>query len=392
MIDLLAEPYDRVTQLNWLYFCGICQLIPLKLWLNTAQGCNHQSICMPQLQPSLPGGVVHWVPEQLNMKAVTGACKYCLNHHMYADDTQMIEQTTIPGIPGTIMKLQSCIEATQEWCKSRRLQLNPAKTELIWFGSKANLKKMADLDLNLYIGADVIKPVSVVRDLGVFLDSELSMRHHINTVVRSCFFHLRRLKSVRRILGAEVTSGLVSAFVTTRLDYCNSVLAGLPQSKIDPLQRVQNAAARLVAGTGTRDHITPVLRSLHWLPIKFRIIYKLCVLMHLVRVGRSPAYLSDMMTSVADLPGRERLRSSSSFQYELPRLKLKFGERSFSFSGPKAWNSLPSNLQELTNTDTFKKLLKTHLFKLAFGELEWLCWCTIGHCRCNWRMKWRNVM
>ena len=84
--------------------------------------------------------------------------------------------------------------------------------------------------------------------------------------------------------------------------------------------------------------------------------------------------------------------SSSSFQYELPRLKLKFGERSFSFSGPKAWNSLPSNLQELTNTDTFKKLLKTHLFKLAFGELEWLCWCTIGHCRCNWGMKWRNVM
>ena len=116
--------------------------------------------------------------------------EYCLNHHMYADDTQMIEQTTVPGIPVTIMKLQSCIGATQEWCKSRRLQLNPAKTELIWFGSKANLKKMADLDLNLYIGADVIKPVSVVRDLGVFLDSELSMRHHINTVVRSCLFFI----------------------------------------------------------------------------------------------------------------------------------------------------------------------------------------------------------
>ena len=133
-------------------------------------------------------------------------------------------------------------------------------------------------------------------------------------------------------------------------------------------------------------------RAIHWLPIKFRIIYKLWVLMHLVRVGRSPAYLSDTMTSVADLPGRERLRSSSSFRNELPRFKIKFGERSFLFSGPKAWNSLPSNLQELTNTDTFKKLLKTHLFKHAFGELEWLCWCTIGHCKCNWRMKWRNVM
>ena len=119
-------------------------------------------------------------------------------------------------------------------------------------------------------------------------------------------------ESVRRILGRGVTLGLVSAFVTTRLDYCNSVLAGLPQASIDPLQRVQNAAARLVAGIGTRDHITPVLRSLHWLPIKLRI---LCVLLHQVHIGRSPAYLADMMTATADLPGRERLRSANSFRY-----------------------------------------------------------------------------
>ena len=114
----------------------------------------------------------------------------------------------------------------------------------------------------------------------------------------------------------------MSAFVTTRLDYCNSVLAGLPQATIDPLQRVQNAAARLVAGIETRDHITPVFRSLHWLPIKLRKQYKLCVLMHLVRVGRSPAYLTDMMTATADLPGGERLRSANSFRYETPKLKL----------------------------------------------------------------------
>ena len=110
----------------------------------------------------------------------------------------------------------------------------------------------------------------------------------------------------------------------------------------------------------------PVLRSLHWLPIKLRIQYKLYVLMHQVHIGRSPAYLADMMKATADLPGRERLRSANSFQYETPKLKLKFGERGFSYVGPKAWNSLPSNLQELMNTDTFKKQLKTHLFKLAY--------------------------
>ena len=74
----------------------------------------------------------------------------------------------------------------------------------------------------------------------------------------------------------------------------------------------------------------------------------------------------------ADLPGRERLRSANSFRYEIPKLKLKFDERGFSYAGPKTWNSLPSNLQELTNTDTFKKQLKTHLFKLAYDEYDFV--------------------
>ena len=88
--------------------------------------------------------------------------------------------------------------------------------------------------------------------------------------------------------------------------------------------------------------------------------------MHLVRIGRSPAYLADTMTATADLPGRERLLSANSFRYETSKLKLKFGERGFSYAGPKA--ELTSNFHELTNTDTFKKQLKTHLFKLAY---EW---------------------
>ena len=105
--------------------------------------------------------------------------------------------------------------------------------------------------------------------------------------------------------------------------------------------------------------------DLHWLPVKFRITFKLCVLMHLVHIGRAPAYLSDMVTATADLSSRGRLRSSNTFRYELPLLKRKFGERSFSYAGPKAWNDLPFALQELTDTCTFKKQLKTHLFTLA---------------------------
>ena len=159
---------------------------------------------------------------------------HLLENHMYADDTKLIEYTTASNIPNAIMKLQNCVESIHEWCRSRRLPLNPAKTELIWFGSKASLKKTVHLYLNLYIGADVIKPVGVVRDLWVFLDAELNMDQHVKTVVRSCFYHLRRLKSVRRILGREVTLCLVSQLMQDSLTYPISSSAKLTSIAVIP--------------------------------------------------------------------------------------------------------------------------------------------------------------
>ena len=119
------------------------------------------------------------------------------------------------------------------------------------------------MELALHVSSDVIKPVNVVHDLGVILDQALSMKQHINKVTSNCFFQIRRLKQVRRILGPKITTSLITAFITSRLDYCNSVLAGLPKSTIAPLQRVQNAAACLITGTGRRDHVTPALQKLH---------------------------------------------------------------------------------------------------------------------------------
>ena len=138
------------------------------------------------------------------------------------------------------------------------------------------------------MGDDVIQPVTVVRDLGVHLDAELTMKHHISRVVSSCFFQLRRLRQIRRSAGEEVIKRLVTALVLNRLDYCNAALAGLPGLTIRPLQCVQNTADRLITNTESRDHITPVLMRLHWLPIKTRIIYKLCLQMHLIHTNQRP--------------------------------------------------------------------------------------------------------
>ena len=175
---------------------------------------------------------------------------------------------------------------------------------------------MEGLHLSLRVGNDTIEPATVVRDLGVLLDSELSLKKHISKVASVCYFHLRRLKPIRRILGRQITTSLVNSFVPSRLDYCNSVWAGPPKSTIASLQRVHNAAARLTCGFDPHDHVTPALYELHRLPVEQRVTFKLCTLMHLIHTGFSPSYMSELVASTSSIASRSRLRSASSRHYE----------------------------------------------------------------------------
>jgi len=147
---------------------------------------------------------------------------FMLTYRLYADDTQLLRSSSIASIKPTVDRLQDCVTAIRQWCGSRRLQLNPAKTELIWFGSHANLQKIATTDHSLRVDENVIHSVDSVRDLGVVLDSELTLQCHVNKVASACYYHTRRLKQVCRLLGPNAASTLVSAFVLSRLDYCNA--------------------------------------------------------------------------------------------------------------------------------------------------------------------------
>ena len=150
----------------------------------------------------------------------------------------------------------------------------------------------------------VIKPSNSVRDFGVLPDNELTIRPHINKISSASFYHLRRLRQLRRLVDWAMRQRLVSAFVISRVDYCNSTLAVLPACALEPLQRVLHAAVRLVAGLGPRDRMRESMMDLHWLPIAHRIKFKLCTLMHEAIFGESPTYIRDLLVPVSEMLGR----------------------------------------------------------------------------------------
>ncbi|KAF7691394.1 hypothetical protein HF521_011691, partial [Silurus meridionalis] len=149
---------------------------------------------------------------------------------------------------------------------------------------------------NLHLEGCTVTTSSTVKPLGVILQSNLPFKNHINHVTETAFFHLRNIAKLRNMLSISNAEKLVHAFMTSRLDYCNALLGGCPASLINKLQLVQNAAARVLTRSRKYDHITPILSSLHWLPVTFCIEYKLLLVTYKTFNGLAPMYLSSLLT------------------------------------------------------------------------------------------------
>ena len=197
------------------------------------------------------------------------------------------------GHYGEVLFGSMILKHLRTWMLTDKLKLNDDKTEFMLIGTKQQLSKV-NIDC-LTVGSIDVAPVTVARNLGTWVDSNVNLQEQIHKTCKSGFFHLYNIRRIRKCLSQESARTLVHAFIIGRIDYCDSLLFGLPSVHLLKLQRLQNAAARLISNVPRYSHVTPVLCSLHWLPVKFRIDFKILLFTFKAIYGHAPGYLIDLI-------------------------------------------------------------------------------------------------
>ena len=285
----------------------------------------------------------------------------------YADDTQAYRHCKASEAMHALIELVNTIAEIKDWMSSNRLKLNPSKTQYIWIGNKIQLAKI-DRQALLQRFPGIVFETSVI-DLGVVIDEELKMDAHVGRITRSCFYQLRQIRTICQSLSDSAIRTLIHSFVVTRIDYCNSVLSGITAVQTERVQRILNAAARLVLRIPKFAPVSMLIRdNLHWLPAVQRIKFKILQLVANCIHQRAPLYLQELCVLVSAVPGRRQLWSADQFCLVVNRCRLSsMQRRGFALAGPLAWNDLPVAVRVsiARNRNSYRTLIKTHLFNLA---------------------------
>lgn len=249
-------------------------------------------------------------------------------------------------------KINEIMNVVTQWMNSFFLKLNPNKTKIIVFGPK----KVTDLITihGTFIKSDnsCIRFSKFVKNLGVLFDSALTFSNQVKSVVSSVFATIRSIARIGSFLTKKEKTILVCSLVLSKLDYCNSLYSGIDSSLLAKLQYAQNSAARLIYRRRKYDHVSDILKDLHWLPVKVRIQYKVLLLVHKALYNLSPDEINSLIT----------FESTRTFNLQIQRVNSAYGDRAFSITSAKLWNTLPLQLKTETDTSKFKKRLKTYLF------------------------------
>ena len=270
---------------------------------------------------------------------------YPVQLHGYADDHKVvvqIQEGNIENMTYALEQLSSCLADISVWMEKYKLKMNNDKTEIILYGTTQQLAKVDLSGIN--VGGCYAKCVDHVRDLGVLFDANLNFDRHIRKKCQIAYSQLKNLRSIRYYLSQKSTEDLVHGLVHSHIDFCNGLFTEVPSYQINRLQRLQNQAARLVLNTYDQPS-SSLLKNLHWLPVRARIMFKILVLVHRVIRGSAPTYLESLFKHARR---NYRLRSNdceNTPPLVVPRHRTKLVDRSISVVGPKWWNALPRHLK-----------------------------------------------
>ena len=286
---------------------------------------------------------------------------HAVPHHLYADDSQLYVSSS-PGNSAAVLNgLQSCLASVQSWMLTNKLQLKPVGTAFLLIGNERQRSKYLPM-FPIELLSVEIYPGKSARNLGVIFDKNFSFRSHISAICSSCIYHIRDLRRIRRHLYLDSAKLLANALVSSRLDYCNSLLSGIAETDLTKFQCVLNRLARVVTKSPPFTRSVALLRCLHWLPVKHRVHFKICLLIYKALPEEQPIYLRSLIA--ISIPSGS-LRSNRGITLSIPRTKTNTGARAFSSCAPSLWNNLPLSVRSATSLATFRRRLKTYLFDLA---------------------------
>lgn len=254
---------------------------------------------------------------------------------------------------------EACLQEISSWSSENGLSINEGKTELIHLASRHRTRSLLP---PLIFNHSRLQPAKNARNLGVVIDNQLAMSIHIGKICRNAAYGLYKIGKIRPYLDQHTTERLVHAFVISHIDRCNGLLYGLPDTLICRLQRIQNSAARLITRTHSRESVSLILRNLHWLPVKDRLIFKLLVIAFKCQHKLAPLYLQQLLNEYH--PIRQLRSSSRQLFVPLTVSTISYGHRAFQYAVPQLWNKLPINIKECSSLDMFKPLLKSYLFQM----------------------------
>ena len=290
---------------------------------------------------------------------------YGLSVHLYADDTQIYFSIDVSCLNPDLSSIQACFLEIKKWMAKNFLKLNEGKTEAIELGLYESCISAVPL------GDSSIQPADKAKNLGFQFDGQMSLNLQVNSVTQKCFMNLRDLQRIGSKLTRDLKVQLVHSMIFSHLDYCNSVFGALAESNLNKLQKIQYAAVRFIYNLKGKDRfqsLSPFLKELHFLPVRFRIKYKIALLVFKCLNNIAPEYLSEMLT-IRDV-NRHSLRVDNDF-FILKKPTghhLKKCEGAFSIVAPSVWNIIPYYIRCMSDLNCFKRALKTHFFNIAFND------------------------